>query len=191
MKTKITLGPISHLWWMPFLVGLIAIGLGVWTLCSPVSSLPVLAYIFAGLLCLAGVLEIGYSITMAKFNAQWGWPLVIGILDIVAGVWMFCMPEAQLELCFMIIVGIWLLCVAIDSLAEACVMASYSPGWMILMILLLIATIICVFIVLSNPFTATFTIWLCIGISLITFGAYRVAIGCSLKTLGNRTDGMI
>ena len=191
MKEKVKLGPISHLWWMPLLVGFVAIGLGVWALCDPGNSLPVLGYVFAGLLCLAGVLEIAYSCLMSKFNVQWGWPLVIGILDIVAGVWLYAMPEAQMTECFMLIIGIWLLCVAIDSIAEACVMASYSPAWMILMILLLLATIVCVFIVLTSPVTALITIWLCIGISLICFGVYRVAIAIVVRSVGRGSDGLI
>ena len=188
MKEKIKLGPIAHLWWMPFIVGLVAIGLGVWCLFDPGNSLPVLGYVFAGLLCLAGVLEIAYSCLMSKFNSHWGWPLVIGILDIVCGVWLYCMPEAQMMECFMLIVGIWLLVIAIDSLAEASVMAAWSPAWMILMILMLIATIVCVFIVLTSPITAAVTIWLCIGISLICFGAYRLSIAIAIRSMGRMLD---
>lgn len=34
----------------------------------------------------------GYS----RFNSHWGWSLVIGILDIICGVWLLCLPEPAL-----------------------------------------------------------------------------------------------
>ena len=115
MSRRIHLGPISKYWWMPLVSGLICIGLGIWTLVAPQYSLPVLAYVFAGCLCLAGIVNLVYSSMMGRHNVHWGWGLVIGILDIVAGVWLFTLSEGILTQTFMIIIGIWILCVAINS----------------------------------------------------------------------------
>lgn len=182
MKERISLGKLYKLWWIPMVIGLIAIGLGIWTLCAPAESIMVLGYIFAGCLCVAGVLQLVYSGLMSRFSNHWGWSLVIGLLDIVAGVWMFCLPEVQMATTFMLIMGIWLLCVAIDSIAESAVMASYSPGWMIWMILLLVATIFLAIIFLTNPVEGGILVWMWIGISLICYGTYRVSLAFAVRS---------
>lgn len=182
MKARINFGNLYKLWWIPMIIGLIAIGLGVWVLCAPASSIKILGYIFAGCLCAAGLLQLINSALISRFSSHWGWSMVIGILDIVAGVWMFCLPSAEVASTFMLIVGIWLLCAAINSIAESAVMAAYSPVWMVWMILLLIATIILALIFLVNPFTGGFIIWFWLGISLICYGTYRVSLALAIRS---------
>lgn len=191
MSRRIHLGPISKYWWMPLVSGLICIGLGIWTLVAPQYSLPVLAYVFAGCLCLAGIVNLVYSSMMGRYNVHWGWGLVIGILDIVAGVWLFTLSEGMLTQTFMIIIGIWILCVAINSIVEACVMSAYSPGWILLMVLLLAATIVLAIMLLSSPAAGAVTVWLWLAISPITYGCYRIMLASRIKTLGRTTSGMI
>lgn len=176
-------GKIRHLWWLPLISGLICIGLGIWTLCSPQTSLPVLAYIFAGCLCAAGLVELIFSFSMSRYNTYWGWSFVLGILDLVAGVWLFCLPVNVLTTAFIFIAGIWLLVVAIESLAEACVMSAVSPAWMFLMILMLFAVIILMSIFLFNPIAGFETVWLWLGISLIMYGCYRLMIAGRLRSI--------
>lgn len=190
MSRKIFLGPINRLWWFPLLSGLVCIGLGIWTLLSPIASLPVLAYIFAGCLCVAGVVELLFSSLMSRNNSHWGWSMVIGMLDIVAGVWMFLLPTPELTLTFMLIIGIWILCVAINSVAEACVLTSYSPGWLLLMMLMLCATIILAVMFLSNPVVGGVAVWLWLGISLITYGVYRLILARQVRSVTREFGGM-
>lgn len=183
MRNKVILGDISRFWWMPFLAGLISIGLGIWTLCGPTTSIPFMAIFFAVCLCVAGVLNLGYSISLSRYNDHWGWSCVVGILDIVAGVWLFCLPEPALSVSFLIIVGIWILCIAINSICEACVISSYSPAGIFLMVLLLMSTIILAIICLSNPLLAGYTIWLLLGIGLICYGISKVALSFQVKKI--------
>lgn len=182
MKARINLGQIWKVWWIPFVIGLISLGLGIWVLVAPVQSMEFLPYVFAGCLCLGGLLQLIFSGFMSRFNDHWGWSLVLGFLDIVAGVWMFCLPQPAMETAFIFIMGIWLLCVAIDSIAESAVMASYSAGWMIWMILLLFATIACVVIFLSNPLAGGIIVWAWIGASLVCYGAYRVSLSLAIRS---------
>lgn len=177
------LGNIYRIWWLPMITGIVAIGLGVWTLVCPKDSLPVLAYIFAGCLCGAGVFNFIYSFLMSRYNAQWGWALVIGILDILAGVWLFTLPESILVTTFIYIVAIWLLCVAINSVVESLVMASFSPFWLFWMILLLIASIVFIGIFIFNPITTGVVAWMWLGLSLIVYGVYRIILAFHIRNL--------
>lgn len=191
MKERIQLGIVSRYWWMPLIVGILALALGVWTVCCPQASLPVLAYTFAACLVFAGVVEIVFSVMMSRHNSQWGWSLAIGILDILAGAWMFCMNGPEAVVTFMIVVGIWILCVAVNSICESIMFSSNSTGWMVWMVLLLIATIVLAWIFLSNPIEGGIIVWLWIGISLICYGVYRMVMAFNLRRLGKKTQGII
>ncbi len=172
--------PVRKLWWIPLVTGLLSIALGVWTLCAPAESIPILAYVFTFAMLAAGVLNLSYSI-FAIGAPNWGWSMALGIIEIIAGIWMLSLPEMMLVSAFMFIVGIWIMVVAINSLCESCVMSAYSGGWIWWMILLLIATIALSIIFLSGPVAGGIVVWLWLGISFITFGLFRIILSVSLK----------
>lgn len=182
---------ITRWWWIPLITGVLCTGFGIWSLCSPQTSLPVFAYIFAGCLCAAGLLNIAYACFTSTFGANWGWSLALGILDIVAGVWMFAMPAGELELTFLIVIGIWLLAAAINSVAESCMLSAVSPAWIAMMIVLLIVTLIFAVIFLSNPIVGGVAAWLWLGLSLTLFGVYRIILSFKIKAINKVTGGLV
>lgn len=182
---------LSRYRWIPFVTGIIAVGLGIWCLCSPVTSMPVLAYIFAALVCVAGVFNLAFAAYNRRVIPNWGWSLAIGILDIVAGIWMLCLPEEELAVTFVIVMGIWLLCVAINAICETFVISSSSIGWTIFSVIMLIATIYFAVLVLSSPAAMAIAGWLYLGISLITFGAFRIALSWRLRQLHRISGGYL
>lgn len=182
MKVNDFFAGVSRLWWIPLITGLVCIGLGVWCLWSPTTSLPVLAYIFAGCFCGAGLLNLILAGIGMKLHHGWGWTLALGLLEVIAGVWMFLLPVGTLTVTFMLIAGIWLLVAAINAVCESFVIASVSSGWFIWSILLLVATIFFAIVFLSNPIAGGVAVWIWLGISLITFGAYRLSIASRLKS---------
>lgn len=173
---------MSRLWWVPLITGLICLGLGIWTLCCPAQSLPILAYTFAGCLIAAGVLNVGYAF-IGTGLPNWGWSLVLGLLELVAGVWMFSLPTLEVTETFIFIIGIWLLVAAINSVGEASMLSVISGWGLVWMILLLIATVFLVVIFLTSPIEGGIVSWLWLGISLITFGVYRICLSFSLRKL--------
>lgn len=191
MKTNTKFRGITRYWWIPIITGIFAITLGIWTLVCPVESLPVLAYVFAGCLVAAGVLNLVYSIFTTGLASNWGWAMALGILDLIAGIWLFTLPVAELTVAFMFVVGIWLLVVVINSLCEACVMSSYSRDWVVWLVTILLATLILSLIFLSGPVTNGIAVWLWLGLSLITFGIYRIILGVKVKKINRATDGLI
>ena len=174
-------GNLTRFWWIPLLTGLISIGLGVWVFCCPAASLAALAYVFAIALLAAGVLNIGYSLAVAAVMPNWGWALVLGILEIIAGVWMFTLQPAVLASAFVIFVGVWMLVAAVNSIGEACMLASISVAWAVWMVLLLIATVAFAVIFLCNPVVGGAIVWLWIGVAFVTFGIFRICLAFLIK----------
>ena len=173
------------MWWLPMITGLICIGLGVWTLFDPSQSIPIFAITFAAVMLAAGFAQLMSCIFMARVGASWGWSLVIALLDIIAGVWLLTLPEAVLTTTFIYIIAIWILVVAINAVLEATAMSSHSPVALVLMLILLIATIAFAVIFLSNPILSGMTAWLWLGLSLISFGIYRLFLASRIRSLRN------
>ena len=191
MSRKSTTGIITQYWWIPLITGLVAIGLGIWCLCDPSCSLPVLAYTFAAIMVIAGCMNFSFAITSSRYYSGWGWSIALGILELICGVWLWCLPAPILTVAFMYIIGIWILVVAINGISEACVLSTISPAWVIWMVLLLLATIAFAIVFISNPVLSGITEWIWLGISLITYGVYRICFAANMKTLGKATGGLI
>jgi len=182
---------ITRYWWIPMLTGVIALGLGIWCLCSPVTSVPVMAYIFAALICIAGIFNLAFAAFNHRIAHNWGWSLALGLLDLVAGIWMLTLPEEELALTFVIVLGIWLICVAINAICETFVLSGNSFWWTVFSVIMLVATIYFAIMFISSPVSMAIAGWLYLGVSLITFGVFRISISYRIKQLNKATDGLI
>ena len=178
---------LSRFSWIPLFTGIVAVGLGIWCLCSPLTSVPVMAYLFAAILCGAGVFNLVFAIVNRRALPNWGWALALGILDLIAGVWLFTLPEAELAVTFVIVLGIWLLCISINAICETFVLSRSSTAWTVLSILLLFATIYFAIVILSSPAAMAVAGWLYLGFSLIAFGAFRIALYWRLNRLKKKS----
>lgn len=186
MSQKIESRGITGYWWVPLVTGLICIGLGIWTICCPAESIPVLAYAFAICLFVAGSFNVGFAIAASALPGR-GWALATGFLELLAGGWMMFMPVAEMSVVFIFVAGIWLMCVAINGLCQAIFMAGYSRGWMVWMVIDLIAVIVLAVIFLSKPIVGAITVWLWLGISLIGFGIFRLMLSAAMR----KVNGMV
>lgn len=177
---------VHKIWWVPLVTGILAIALGVWCFCSPETSLSYFAYFFTGCLIAAGCLNVSYALFNRRLQTNWGWSLVLGILEIVCGVWLFSMPPATLAIAFAYAAGIWMLVAAINSIGEASYFSRYSVAWTIWMVILLVATVLFVIYFLFNPIFGMAVGWMWIGFSLILFGIWRIALAFKIRSINRR-----
>lgn len=177
---------IHRVWWVPLITGLVAIALGVWCFCRPEASLSIFGYVFSGCLIFAGCLNIGYSMVNTRLHSNWGWSLVLGILEVICGVWLFSLSPEAMAISFAYAAGIWMLVVAINSIGEATYFSRYGVGWTIWMIILLVATIFFAAYFLFIPFYGGLVGWIWIGVSLLCFGVWRIALAFRLRSFNNK-----
>mgnify|MGYP000762679958 FL=1 len=104
---------------------------------------------------------------------------------------MLFMPIAEMSVVFIFVAGIWLMCVAVNGLCEAIVMSRFSNGWLVWMVIDLIAVFILAVVFLSQPIVGAVTVWLWLGISLIGFGIYRLMLSAAVKKVNVATDDVI
>lgn len=76
---------IKH-WYLPLIVGIIFIALGILVLFTPMESYLALAFIFSISFLVSGISEIIFAISNRKQMEGWGWNLSIGILTVLLGI---------------------------------------------------------------------------------------------------------
>lgn len=175
----------TNFWWIPMLTGLVFIGFGIWCLCNPVSSLTIMAYIFAGGLGAVGIFNLIYGFANIRNNHGWGWAVACGIIEILCSIWLFFLPSALLTEAFIFCAGLYIIFVAINAISESFVMYSFSSYWSIWLFLLLLVSVVTACMFLAGPVMGAMAVWLYIGISFITYGVFRVLFSFKLKHINN------
>lgn len=76
---------IKH-WYIPLIIGIILIALGIYVFTVPVETYLALAVLFSISFIVKGILDIFFSIQNHKILQGWGWYLVGGLLSLAVGI---------------------------------------------------------------------------------------------------------
>ena len=174
---------LTRFWWVPLITGLIFIGFGIWCLCNPVSSLELMAYIFAGAVGAGGILSLIFGFTNISNNTGWGWSVACGIIEILCSIWLFFLPAPVLTTAFIFAVGLYIIFVSINGIGESLLLSTYAPFWLIGLLLLIFGAIIFACIFLAAPIVGGIAVWIYIGISFICYGVYRVLYSAKIHKI--------
>jgi len=172
---------IKH-WYLPLILGIIFIAIGIWAIMTPVETYISLAILFSVAFFVTGILAIVFSISHRKQLDGWGWSLASGILSFIIGVLLIIYPQVSV-LTLSLFVGFVVLFHSTMAVAWSIELKKYKVsnwGW------LLFAGIIGVilsFILLWNPFIAGLTVAVFTGIALITVGIFHIHLSIELKKL--------
>lgn len=174
---RLILKSVARYWWLPVLSGLIAIGLGIWVLCSPAASLSLIAYTFAIVICAVGFFNVAFSLVSASSLRGWGWTFFMGLIEIVCGIWLLMLPEDQMVSAFIYGVGFYLIFVVVNAICETVLYYGNTPMWLAVLLAFIICTLVLALVFLCGPLAGGIAVWLYIGIAFITFGFYRMLVG--------------
>lgn len=185
-KNFIFKGGITKYWWIPMIGGLLSIAIGIWCLFSPDTSLPVLALAFAWVMVFIGIFNMVFALSNTRLFPGWGWSLAMGILEIICGVWMLCLPELVLTEVFIYVVAFYLIFACINAICDACTFYGYSRDWFGWLMAFLLITLFFAAIFLAGPVAGGIAVWLYIGIGFICFGIYRIMMSAKIRRINRR-----
>lgn len=201
METNNYSSGISRLWWLPLLSGIIFVGLGVWCLCAPVPFLNIMAYVFAGVFGAIGIFSLIYGICNFNTNPNWGWSVAAGIVEILFCFFLFFIPESILAYVFVYGVGLYVIFMSIYTFFEYFMVAKSNGFWFFWIILFSLAALAFAITFIVGPGASELvgsvtaplagaTVpavigWLWMGISFLSYGAYRIILATRLKAIGN------
>jgi uncharacterized membrane protein HdeD (DUF308 family) len=170
---------IKH-WYLPLVVGVLLIVLGIWTLTTPLESYLMLSIVFAVGFFLSGVFEMIFALT--NKHKSWGWSLALGILSIIIGLLLIMNPAISM-VTLPFYVGFMLLFHSILGISSAYEMRRYGImdwGWLMLVAVL---GMIFSFIMLWNPIFAGLNIVVWTGIAFLVTGIYMIYFSTRLNKL--------
>jgi len=172
---------IKH-WYLPLILGILFIIVGVWAIITPASTYLSLAILFSVTFFVAGILEIIYSISYRKQLDGWGWSLASGILNFIVGLLLIVYPQISI-ITLPLFVGFVVLYHSIMAIAWSIELKNYKVsdwGWLLFTGIL---GAIFSFILMWNPFFAGLTVAVFTGMALITIGIFHIHFSIELKKL--------
>jgi uncharacterized membrane protein HdeD (DUF308 family) len=176
------LRPITSLWWLPALFGVVTFGVGVFFVVSPHETLSTFTVIAGIFLLFDGVLAIFGSI-FGKGEGR-GLLALIGVLSAIAGLVLIKKPFDTLVV-FTLIIGVWFVVAGIVRFVVALGSPEGRGGNILTAILDLIAGIL----ILAWPDLGLATVAVIIGIVLIMRGALFIVAGWQLHKLSGDPQG--
>ena len=172
------LRPVTSLWWLLMLLGVVALGVGLFFVFSPNETLATFAVVAGIFLLLDGALAIASAI----FGHGEGRGLVamIGIVSVIAGLVLIKHPFDTLVV-FTLIVGVWFVVAGIARFISTFSMAEGRGG----NIAIALVDIVAGAVILAWPDLGLATVAVIIGIVLILRGILFIVAGWGLHKLGS------
>lgn len=168
---------IRH-WYLPLIIGILSIAIGIWTIVTPAESYLALSIVFAVLFFMNGI--FGTVFAISNRGSQWGWSFVFGILGIILGFILMTNPLVSAAT-LAIYVGFMLLFYSILGLSVAIsdkeFLGTAGTSLTFLSILGLILSII----ILWNPYLGGISVVLWTGFAFLSVGSFMITLSLRLR----------
>jgi len=105
-------------WWMVLLRGVLIALFGIIALVSPGIALLTLVFLFGFYAILDGVVAVVMGVRARKTAAHWVWPVVQGVLSVIAGIVALAWPGVT-ALALLFVVAFWAIVMGVAEIAEA------------------------------------------------------------------------
>lgn len=172
------------IWWVPVVMGLIALGVGVFFLVGKDSTLRTVTVILGIFLLIQAVVEILTAI-FGKGEGR-GVLAVIGVITAIAGLLLVKKPFETLTV-LVLILGIVFIVAGIARFVDAA-LDSHGRGWNLLVCLIDIAAGI---LILAWPDLTLTVVAVIVGIVLIVRGIVMIAFGLQVRKAERDVAGAI
>lgn len=174
-------GAIRH-WYLPLIVGVLFLIIGVYTFLSPAAAYLTLAILFSISYIFSGISEIFFAIANRHELDNWGWALAIGVVTLLVGILLYIHPEiTMVTLPFM--VGFLMLFRSVSGIGFALDLKNYGgKSWGYLLALGILGTLVSFFL-LFNPLAAGMTLVAATGLVMLIIGIFHVMLALKLRRL--------
>lgn len=178
---KTIMGTLKH-WYVPFIIGLVFIALGIYIFTVPLETYLTLTYIFSFSFIFSGLSDTVFSIQNHKNLNGWGWYLINGVLSLAMGFFLIYYPETS-SLALALMVGFTLLARSFMLLGYSFDLRDFKvQGWGYLTTLSVLGILFSI-LLLSNPLIAGLSLVTLTSLSFIFVGIASIALSFKLRKL--------
>ncbi len=167
-------------WWVFLISGILLIILGIAAFINPVEAYLGLSIYFAAVILVNGVSGIYFSISHRVTLQGWGWLLILGIAEVLLGLYLLAAPlVAMSTLAFFI--GFWLLFRSSITISNAIAIKNLGyNGWGWVLATGIIGALFGL-LVLFNPSLGAFGAAIWMALALLTLGIAACILAFRLR----------
>ncbi len=171
---------LAQNWWAVALRGAFAILFGILTLLLPGITIATLVIFFAAYMLVDGVFAIVAAIKAARQNERWGYFVLEGIVDIIAGVVALLWPAITV-LVFVYLIAFWSIVSGILMVMAAFKLTGEHGRWWMVLAGALSVIFGIVLAIMPGAGAVALTIWL--GAYALVFGVFLLIAAFKLKRM--------
>lgn len=172
---------IKH-WYIPLLVGIFFVVVGLVVFSSPAGSLLALSLLFALSFLLGGISESLFALANRDRIDSWGWSLAFGIVTLIVGVLLLLNPALSITV-LAFYIGFIILFRSIATIGFAFDLKKYgSKNWGALLLLGIIGAILA-FLLIWNPLFAGLGVVVLVALSFLFAGLFSIFLAFQLRKL--------
>lgn len=169
-------------WWVSLLIGILAAILGIWCIFTPLSTFLAMTILFVVSFFVGGIFEIIFALTNMNTMRNWGWTLVIGIIDVVFGVILMSNMLISADV-LMFLIAFWIIFQAIWGIGVSLDLKNVEgSGWGWLLALSIIGVLFGITCLFQPAITALLAAYM-LGFSFLAYGIFRIYLGIRLRTI--------
>ena len=172
---------VKH-WYLPLIIGILFLAVGVYTFTSPLETYLTLAILFSISYIFSGLSDIIFAFANRQELENWGWALAMGIVTFLVGILLYIHPEITM-ITLPFLVGFVMLFRSVSGIGFALDLKNYGgSSWGYLLTLGILGTFFSFFL-LFNPLAAGMTLVVCTGLALLTIGVFHIFLALKLRKL--------
>lgn len=172
---------IKH-WYLPMIIGILFIILGIYVFRVPLDTYVTLSYIFSITFIVSGISDIIFSISNREYIKSWIWHLIGGIISLLIGIYLVMNPDISLNI-LPFVVGFTLLFRSAQNLGIAFELKSYGIlNWGNLAIVSVVGIFLS-FGLISHPILTGLSLVTITALLLIISGVYGIVLSLDLKKI--------
>ncbi len=172
-------GAINN-WWMSLVLGILFIGVAFMLMFMPLEGYVALSIIFSVTMFLCGIFEIAFAVSNKKVLSGWGWYLAGGIIDLILGLLLMCIPALAMGV-IPFLVAFWLMFRGFTSAGYSIDLQKLGTndwGWYLVFGIL---AILCSFAIIFNPALGALSTIYITAFAFLFIGVFRIMLSFELK----------
>ena len=173
-------------WWIPLLIGIVFILLGIYGMLNPLIPYTTLSILFSLSFLFSGISEMLFSFTNRDEMDSWGWTFAFGLLATIVGVILILNPLLSMEILGYYI-GFLILFRSIYGISLSLELRSYDvKDWVVSLFLSVISLLFAV-VILFKPALAGLTLVIWVSLGVIALGIVAIYLALQLRQIKAKT----
>ncbi len=174
-------------WWLSLILGILFVAFALLLMFQPVDAFVALSLVFSICIFVCGIFEILFAVTNKGNLSGWGWYLACGILDLLIGIVLICLPQVAMAM-VPLLIAFWLMFRGFSSIGFAIDLQHYGSrnwGWYLAFGIL---AVLCSMAVIVIPAAGALTAVYITAFAFLFIGIFRIMLSFDLKKLKDNSD---